>query len=317
MELLDYLTILKVIFFPHNTTLFIKDFKNNDVRYIFYLLKSLRLNRRGSGSGVPTMNRNHLHPLRIKAHLKVKTQQNIAQTLSNLDAKIELNNRINCELKAMAKLLYDYWFVQFDFPDAEGKPYKSSGGKMVYSEALKREIPEGWEVGILGDLIILHYGKPLKKDMRDGLNYPVIGSSGVIDYHSKFYVEGPGIVLGRKGTIGKVTYIDTNFFPIDTTYYVEPKPDISFQFLSFFLNDLGLDSMNSDSAVPGLNRSFALGKNTILPPVELIKKFEKKVDYQFRLCNLNTKQNQHLASLRDWLLPMLMNGQVTVGEQVE
>ena len=127
-------------FFPHNTALFIKDFKGNYPKYVFYLLKTLSLNNMGSGSGVPTMNRNHLHPLKVSAYLDFTDQKKIAAVLSALDAKIELNNRINAELEKMAKTIYDYWFVQFDFPDANGKPYKSSGGKMVWNEELKREI---------------------------------------------------------------------------------------------------------------------------------------------------------------------------------
>ena len=140
-------------FFPHNTSLFIKDFKGNNVLYIYYLLKSLKLNEYKSGSGVPTMNRNHLHPIKIYGTKSTKTQQKIAAVLSALDDKIEVNNKINAELEAMAKTLYDYWFVQFDFPNTEGKPYKSSGGKMVYNSTLKREIPEGWEVKFVDDLL--------------------------------------------------------------------------------------------------------------------------------------------------------------------
>ena len=153
-------------FFPHNTALFIKDFKGNNPKYIYYLLKTLRLNDRKTGSGVPTMNRNHLHPIEVSAHLEFPTQQKIASVLSALDAKIELNNRINAELEAMAKTLYDYWFVQFDFPDALGKPYKTGGGKMVWNDELKREIPDGWEVKKINDVverILDHRGKtPLK-----------------------------------------------------------------------------------------------------------------------------------------------------------
>jgi type I restriction enzyme S subunit len=141
-------------FFPHNTTLFIKDFKGNNSKYIFYLIKNLKLNNQGTGSGVPTMNRNHLHPLKIKAHKDVQVQQKIAAVLSALDSKIELNNRINAELEAMAKTLYDYWFVQFDFPNAKGKPYKSSGGKMVWNKELKRNIPYGWGVGVISNIVM-------------------------------------------------------------------------------------------------------------------------------------------------------------------
>ncbi|MCY4329928.1 MAG: restriction endonuclease subunit S, partial [Endozoicomonadaceae bacterium] len=144
--------LLKTNFFPHNTTLFIKDFKNNDVAYIYYLLKYLKLGDKKSGSGVPTMNRNHLHPLKIKAYKDLNNQKNVAKIFSVLDEKIGINNQINAELEAMAKTLYDYWFVQFDFPDANGKPYKSSGGKMVYNETLKRDIPVGWNNSIIREL---------------------------------------------------------------------------------------------------------------------------------------------------------------------
>ena len=160
-------------FFPHNTALFIKDFKGNYPRYIYYLIKTLGLNDYKSGSGVPTMNRNHLHPIKVRAFLDLEEQHKIAKVLSDLDTKIEINNRINSELEAMAKTLYDYWFVQFDFPYSPpsegcpqdgvvfGKPYKSTGGKMVWNEELKREIPEGWDCVLLGEM----------GNFKNGVNY--------------------------------------------------------------------------------------------------------------------------------------------------
>ena len=160
-------------FFPHNTALFSKDFKGNYPRYIYYLIKTLGLNDYKSGSGVPTMNRNHLHPIKVRAFLDLEEQHKIAKVLSDLDTKIEINNRINSELEAMAKTLYDYWFVQFDFPYSPpsegcpqdgvvfGKPYKSTGGKMVWNEELKREIPEGWDCVLLGEM----------GNFKNGVNY--------------------------------------------------------------------------------------------------------------------------------------------------
>lgn len=247
-------------------------------------------------------------------------QEKIAAVLSALDAKIDCNNRINAELEAMAKTLYDYWFVQFDFPSdlALGKPaknckpYKSSGGKMIYNPTLKREIPAGWREGTLKDLVSLEYGKPLKADTRSGAGYPVIGSSGVMDYHAEYLVSGPGIVVGRKGTVGAVTYIHDNFFPIDTTYFVRPLIDIKFYYLKFLLESLGLQKMNSDSAVPGLNRDAALRTSIVVPPVDAIRQFESTIAAIFSKQHNILKENQHLTQLRDWLLPMLMNGQVTV-----
>ncbi|WP_353570727.1 restriction endonuclease subunit S [Candidatus Albibeggiatoa sp. nov. BB20] len=237
-------------------------------------------------------------------------QKKIASILSALDAKIELNNRINAELEAMAKTLYDYWFVQFDFPDQNGKPYKSSGGKMVYNPTLKREIPEGWEVGQLGDLLELHYGKSLKRSVRSGFGYPVVGSSGIIGYHSEYLIKAPSIVLGRKGTLGQITYLSENFFPIDTTYYVNPKINIGFSFLYYLLLSIDFKKMNTDSAVPGLNRDNALGYKILIPPLKLIQSFEKFSNTIFT--KKAQKQNQQLTQLRDWLLPMLMNGQIKI-----
>jgi type I restriction enzyme S subunit len=229
-----------------------------------------------------------------------------------LSQKIECNNRINAALEAMAKTLYDYWFVQFDFPDRDGKPYKSSGGGMAYNPTLKREIPVGWENGTLSNLISFEYGKGLKTDTRTGAGYPVVGSNGVVGYHSEYLVKGPGIVVGRKGTVGAITYIHDNFFPIDTTYYAKPVIEIEFRYLKFLLRSLGLEKMNSDSAVPGLNREAALRIAIVVPPTAKIQKFESKIKAVFGEQRNIQNENQQLTQLRDWLLPMLMNGQVTV-----
>ena len=119
--------------------------------FLYNYLKTLDLSSLDSGTGVPSMTFNSYYDLKIYLP-SIETQQKIAAVLSSLDAKIALNNHINTELEAMAKTLYDYWFVQFDFPDANGKPYKTSGGKMVYNSALKREIPDGWQDYSLWDI---------------------------------------------------------------------------------------------------------------------------------------------------------------------
>ena len=127
----------------HNTALFVKDFKGNNPQYLYYFLKNLHLDEmfvKGS-SVVPSLDRKVVHSLVVPFHKEVVCQKRIALVLSNIDRKIELNRAINQNLEAMAKQLYDYWFVQFDFPNEEGKPYKSSGGEMVWNEKLKRDIP--------------------------------------------------------------------------------------------------------------------------------------------------------------------------------
>ncbi|EQA8866270.1 restriction endonuclease subunit S [Citrobacter braakii] len=239
-------------------------------------------------------------------------QEKVANLLGSIDKKIDLNNRINAELEAMAKTLYDYWFVQFDFPDANGKPYKTSGGNMEYNATLKREIPAGWNSCKLSEFIKLEYGKPLKSEYRTGSGYPVFGSSGIVGFHVDYLVEGPGLIIGRKGTVGKVNYSFENFYPIDTAYYVSCKKITSMIFLNYLINSLGLEGMNSDSAVPGLNREATLGISIVSAPLELISKYHEYAESWFEKKKIIVEENNALIKLRDWLLPMLMNGQVTV-----
>lgn len=139
-------------YWPHNTALYVTDFKGNIPKYVYYLLSCLGHLNTGDKSAVPGINRNDLHELMIPLIAGRAEQQKIAGVLSALDAKIDLNNRINTELEAVAKTIYDYWFVQFDYPDAHGRPYKSSGGAMVWNDTLKREIPAGWGAVQLGNV---------------------------------------------------------------------------------------------------------------------------------------------------------------------
>ena len=135
----------------HNTALYVSNFKGNNPLYLYYLLKNLDFENLKSSSVVPSLNRNFVYPMKVPFVSDIKEQERIAIKLESIDKKIAVNTRMNAELEAMAKQLYDYWFVQFDFPDENGKPYKSSGGKMVYNPTLKREIPAGWEVSSYGE----------------------------------------------------------------------------------------------------------------------------------------------------------------------
>ena len=136
---------------PHNTSLFISDFKGNDDKYLFYLLKTIDFNKVCDSSVIPSLNRNFVYPIKIYFETDVKKQKKIASVLSALDDKIALNKKMNQKLEAMAKRLYDYWFVQYDFPNKNGHPYKTTGGPMTYNPTLKREIPVGWDVKTLAD----------------------------------------------------------------------------------------------------------------------------------------------------------------------
>ena len=183
---------------------------------------------------------------------------------------------------------------------------------MAYNATLKRDLPASWWADSLRSLVSFEYGKGLKAENRTGAGYPVFGSNGIVGYHSQYIVEGPGIVVGRKGTVGAITFIHENFYPIDTTYYVKPNIDIGLSYLKYLLSSLGLEKMNSDSAVPGLNRDAALRIAVVVPPISLVQDFERRIDAVFKKMYVSDQESYQLNQLRDWLLPMLMNGQVTI-----
>lgn len=242
------------------------------------------------GSSQPTMPMGNVRKIPILLP-PLPEQKAIAAVLSSLDDKIDLLHRQNKTLESIAETLFRQWFIE--------------------------EAQDDWEEGTLGSLIKLHYGKALKKSLRTGYGYPVVGSSGIVDYHSEAIVQAPGIVIGRKGTLGKVIYLSESFYPIDTTYYVEAKPKIGFSFLFYLLNSIDFKEMNTDSAVPGLNRNIALGVEMLIPPLEKIKKFEKIIDSAFKKIEYNKKQIKTLERMRDTLLPKLMSGDIRVKYEVE
>jgi type I restriction enzyme S subunit len=298
-----------------------KDKVAND--YLFYALRNYVKNivKRSQGSVFDTINLASFDLMELNIHTDLHTQKSIAKILSDLDAKIELNNKINRELEAMAKTLYDYWFVQFDFPDANGRPYKSSGGKMVYNAELKREIPEGWEVKKLGDIIKKYADKSTHIESKNILNegsYPVITQDNG-DLISGFTNENnpiedvPLIVFGDHSCT--LRYIDFPFFRgADGTqimYFEEDLTIYVYLFLQMIITQ-----------IPGYGKyerhyKYLKEFNIIIPKAKFLSEFQKIVEPIFNKISKSRLQNQHLTTLRDWLLPMLMNGQVTVKEAQE
>lgn len=324
-------------FFPHNTALFIKDFKGNDVKYIFYLLKSLKLNEYKSGSGVPTMNRNHLHPIKVFGTKNIETQQKIAAVLSTLDDKIELNSKINAELEAMAKTLYDYWFVQFEFPvdfdsaqstkdglvAERSRSYKSSGGAMVYNAVLKREIPEGWEVKRLEQVSKLNAGGDKPKEISniktERFNIPIysngITEEGLYGYTTQAKILEPSITISARGTIGYSVLRNSPYYPIIRLISVTPRIKKRTYFFYYEIQKMVFE--NSGSVQQQLTIPQVSILNILEPNNLTLNLFDEKLYPVFKKIETNKKQNQELAQLRDWLLPMLMNGQVKVSDVYE
>ena len=251
----------------------------------------------------------------------LKEQRAIAHILGKLDDKIELNRRMNATLEAMARALFKSWFVDFDPVRAKiqsrdtGLPKDIADlfpDRMVNSEL--GEIPVGWEVKPLRDLLDLAYGNALKADSRrhDG-NVPVYGSNGQVGWHDRALVQGPGIVVGRKGNPGIVTWVATDFFPIDTTFYVVPKGNnYNWHFLFFALTGQDLPAIAADSAVPGLNRNLAYMNKQVIPAGQVVGHFNRYVGPIFTRSNQLDVESLVLALLRDTLLPRLTSGDLRV-----
>ncbi|GFD66940.1 restriction endonuclease subunit S [Alteromonas sp. KUL106] len=290
-----------------------------NIDYVYYALKlelkRLREKSQGSQTKFLTM------PILTGIHFRDITgdeQSKIANVLSVIDKKIELNNRINAELEAMAKTLYDYWFVQFDFPDANGNSYKTSGGKMVYNPILKREIPEGWEVKNLGDISHIKAGgdKPTgySETQTDDNQVPIfsngITEDGLYGYTSKATIEFPSITVSARGTIGYAVLRTKPFVPIIRLLVLTPYHSEDIKFLDEAVKRIGFEnsgSVQQQLTVPQISKI-----NIIYPPQIIREQYAGAVMGSVKKIELLKEQSRDLKALRDWLLPMLMNGQVTV-----
>ncbi|MDD6664618.1 MAG: restriction endonuclease subunit S [Bulleidia sp.] len=282
--------------------------KGTNLKYVYYLINNLDLRGYITGSAQPKLNQENL--ANIELLLPVEEVQNkVANILSAIDKQIENNNKINFELESMAKTIYDYWFLQFEFPNEEGKPYKSSGGKMVWCEELKREIPEGWRVGTLKDLFVIKNGKD-HKQLKDG-SIPVYGSGGIIRYVDKLLFEGESVLIPRKGTLNNIIYTNKAIWTVDTMFYTQflNKHSAIYTYLSLRLIDF--ERLNTGTGVPSMTADIIYNRKILIPPCGVLKKFDNISQKSFQLIFQKENENEGLSSLRNFLLPMLMNGQVT------
>jgi type I restriction enzyme S subunit len=271
-----------------------------DARYLFFVTNSpdfqSQVVSNATGTAQPQLPIGPLKRLTIPLP-PLDVQRRIAGILSAYDELMENNQRRIRILQAMARALYREWFVHFRFPGHERHPrVASSLGK----------IPKRWEVKKLGDVLKLNYGKALKKeDRRDG-PFPVYGSSGMVGTHDAGLVEGPGMIVGRKGNVGSVFWCDDDFFVIDTAYFVTSS--LPLRFLFYVLPTLNF--INSDAAVPGLSRNQAYALEILVPPAALLAKFCELADTFERQAATLQHQINNLRQTRDVLLPRLLSGQI-------
>ena len=293
-----------------------------DDEFFYYLLRHLKPNfvgiaRNKQTTGLGHVTKRDLEEMEV-AFPALPEQRAIAHILGTLDDKIELNRRMNRTLEEMARAIYQDWFVDFGptrakMEDLEPYLFPELWGlfpdELVDSEL--GEIPEGWEVEPLGEIIELAYGKALKAGDRKGGTVPVYGSNGQVGWHDVKLVSGPGIIVGRKGNPGTVTWSHEDFFPIDTAFYVVPEsPDPALHFLHYALIDQDLPSMAADSAVPGLNRNLAYMNDQLVPKRSLMEIYDSYVEELFIRMHLLEKESHDLTLLRDTLLPRLVSGEL-------
>ena len=321
----------------HNTALFVKNFKGNDPKYLYYFLKNLHLDEMFSkgSSVVPSLDRKVVHSLIVPFQEDKTCQKQIASVLSNIDRKIELNRAINQNLEAMAKQLYDYWFVQFDFPDEEGKPYKASGGEMVWNEKLKREIPQGWDVKTIGNCTtILLGGTPDTNDSSlwgDGYNW--LNSGEVAEFpilSSEKYITQKGLeksstVLVPKGsvTLSITRHLRPSILCIDacinqSVVAILENEILTNEYIYPLVNREipRLMSLRTGAQQPHINKEIVESINIVIPPQEILYAYIKKSKSLYKSIFINAQEIADLAKQRDELLPLLMNGQVSVNSDL-
>jgi len=268
-------------------------------------------------------------------------QKGIADVLASIDDKITHNASICVELESMAKTLYDYWFVQFDFPDANGKPYRTSGGEMVWNEQLKREIPEGWKVRPLAFAISgINTGLNPRDNFSLGngeikyITVKNLTTNGALDFVGCDTVdEGARAIIHARSSISIGDILFASIAPLGRCYLIQSEPtdwDINESVFSirsntevvtpeymymYFMSDMfikGATSSSTGSIFKGIRINTLLDMLSVHPAKPIVDAFTAEIKPLLALKEQKMQENQELAKLRDWLLPMLMNGQATV-----
>lgn len=317
------------------------DSKKVSSKYLLYALQSEFVQKQiqksdKTGSIVSNLRIPVLKELLIPS-FDIKIEQQIGEILDAIVSKIELNNRINAELEAMAKTIYDYWFVQFDFPDKNGKPYKASGGKMVGSEELKREIPEGWDVGTVNDLgEIIGGSTPSTEDEENFANdgTPWITPKDLsLNAGNKYITKGEACVTKRgiekaslkvmpEGTIllssrAPIGYMAISREPVTTNQgfkNIVPNKGYSTEIVYYLIKNLipVIEKNSSGSTFKEISGGVLKSIKVLLPHKNQAHSLTEILSPIFKKQNLLELENQKLTELRDWILPMLMNGQVKI-----
>ena len=250
------------------------------------------------GATMASLNQDILRQIRLPG-LPLDAQDAVIEVLGSIDDLIENNRRRVAVLEEMARAIYHEWFVRFRYPGHEDVPLVDSP---------LGPIPEGWRAVTIGEVLELRYGKALKKDDRKGGSVAVVSSAGVVGWHDESFVDGPTIIVGRKGNVGSVTWVDGDSWPIDTAYFVDT--DLPLRYVAEQLR--GTEFLNTHAAVPGLSREQAYSRPFLRPPLDLMEGYEEAAGDLATEASTLQMASLALARLRDLLLPKLVTGQVDV-----
>lgn len=251
-----------------------------------------------------------------------ETQDHVANLICSVNEKIQVNERLCAELEAMAKTLYDYWFVQFDFPDENGKPYRTSGGAMEWCQELGREVPKGWKTTTIGDITICHDSEriPLSDNQRQEIfgEIPYYGATGMMGSVNRAIFDGDYVLMAEDGSV-----MDQQGHPIlqrihhpcwinNHAHVLEPKAEYSCMLLYMLLKDIPVVKIKTGSIQMKINQANMNAYHIIDIPAQLRLKANGFLSHIDNQIDEIKNENQELSKLRDWLLPMLMNGQAFI-----
>ena len=295
----------------------ITDPSKADFRFLFFQLLQIREELKSLATGAAQQNLSGVLIKNLRLPFPpIEEQRAIAHILGTLDDKIELNRRRNQTLEAMARALFKDWFVDFGPVRAKlenREPYLPADLWQLFPDRLDDEgKPEGWGTERVSKYLSLAYGKSLPAAKRLPGNTPVYGSGGITGFHNEALVNEQTVIVGRKGTVGSLYWEDRPCFPIDTVFFVRPAAPLPFCY--YLLEDLPLRNMNTDAAVPGLNRDNVYRLEVAAPPPELVSDFAKTASCYRESIAAISKESETLAQVRDTLLPKLISGELRIAD---
>lgn len=308
----------------HNTTLYVDDFKGNDPKFLYYLCQTMPFANFGGGSAVPTLNRNHIHPLETKIPVKVEDQRRIASILSSLDRKIELNNKINADLEEMAQAIFKNWFVDFE-------PFKD--GKFVDSEL--GMIPEGWKVGTLGEFCKCLLGGTPSRSKEEYWNGDVnwinsgeinkfrileasekITELGLAKSATKLLPKKTTVLAITGATLGQVSLLEIDTCANQSVIGVLENAEVPYEYIYPFIKDRieMLIQHQTGGAQQHINKDNVESLIFLLPAINVLEDYISLVSPMYKRIESQCFENLYLSLLRDTLLPRLMSGELEVPE---